>query len=188
MEQLENLLSLGSFGSDVDWMSFFSLGCSALGGVRHRFIPLLLSFENPQLSKGKLKIPKQHLSCSSHSLQEVLDLPMLHTEWLDKSFRCLSVCNAVKILCLLWMVSDREVEAADNCFSNQKLEQIWKDSAVVSCITTWGQSCSAIHKLFILLQVRMSVYYSVSVWCPNWVDFPPVLINTTTCFYVFVYK
>lgn len=34
-EQLETLLSLGSFGSVVDWMSFFALGCSTLGGVRH---------------------------------------------------------------------------------------------------------------------------------------------------------
>uniref|UniRef100_H3C4H2 Ropporin-1-like protein n=2 Tax=Tetraodon nigroviridis TaxID=99883 RepID=H3C4H2_TETNG len=31
-EQLETLLSLGRFGADVDWMSFFALGCSTLGG------------------------------------------------------------------------------------------------------------------------------------------------------------
>lgn len=36
-EQLKTLLSLGSFGSDIDWMSFFALGCSTLGGVRHHF-------------------------------------------------------------------------------------------------------------------------------------------------------
>ncbi|CAG5895808.1 unnamed protein product [Menidia menidia] len=29
---LQNLLSLGSFGSEIDWMEFFALGCSALGG------------------------------------------------------------------------------------------------------------------------------------------------------------
>jgi len=34
MDQLEALLSLGSFGSAIDWMEFFALGCSALGGVR----------------------------------------------------------------------------------------------------------------------------------------------------------
>lgn len=33
-DQLETLLSLGSFGSEVDWMEFFALGCCALGGVR----------------------------------------------------------------------------------------------------------------------------------------------------------
>ncbi|XP_035855690.1 ropporin-1-like protein isoform X4 [Sander lucioperca] len=33
MDQLETLLSLGSFGSDVNWMDFFALGCSALGGT-----------------------------------------------------------------------------------------------------------------------------------------------------------
>uniref|UniRef100_A0A087XVP2 Ropporin-1-like protein n=1 Tax=Poecilia formosa TaxID=48698 RepID=A0A087XVP2_POEFO len=32
MEQLEALLSLGSFGSEINWMEFFALGCSALGG------------------------------------------------------------------------------------------------------------------------------------------------------------
>nr|XP_040023806.1 ropporin-1-like protein isoform X2 [Gasterosteus aculeatus aculeatus] len=30
-DQLETLLSLGSFGSDIDWMEFFALGCSSLG-------------------------------------------------------------------------------------------------------------------------------------------------------------
>ncbi|KAM9839677.1 ropporin-1-like protein [Aulostomus maculatus] len=32
-EQLETLLSLAGFSSDVDWMEFFALGCSALGGT-----------------------------------------------------------------------------------------------------------------------------------------------------------
>uniref|UniRef100_A0A3P8VG60 Ropporin-1-like protein n=1 Tax=Cynoglossus semilaevis TaxID=244447 RepID=A0A3P8VG60_CYNSE len=32
-DQLETLLSLGSFGSEVDWMEFFALGCCALGGT-----------------------------------------------------------------------------------------------------------------------------------------------------------
>uniref|UniRef100_A0A3P8RM22 Ropporin-1-like protein n=1 Tax=Amphiprion percula TaxID=161767 RepID=A0A3P8RM22_AMPPE len=32
MDQLKTLLSLGSFGSDIDWMEFFALGCSALAG------------------------------------------------------------------------------------------------------------------------------------------------------------
>ncbi|CAJ1082378.1 ropporin-1-like protein isoform X1 [Xyrichtys novacula] len=33
VEQLETLLLLGSFGSDIDWLEFFALGCSALGGT-----------------------------------------------------------------------------------------------------------------------------------------------------------
>uniref|UniRef100_A0A3Q3VU15 Ropporin-1-like protein n=1 Tax=Mola mola TaxID=94237 RepID=A0A3Q3VU15_MOLML len=33
MDQLEILLSLGSFASDINWMDFFALGCSALGGT-----------------------------------------------------------------------------------------------------------------------------------------------------------
>ncbi|XP_069368949.1 ropporin-1-like protein [Paralichthys olivaceus] len=32
-DQLETLLSLGSFSSEIDWMEFFALGCSALGGT-----------------------------------------------------------------------------------------------------------------------------------------------------------
>ncbi|XP_054893203.1 ropporin-1-like protein [Poeciliopsis prolifica] len=32
VEQLEALLSLGNFDSKINWMEFFALGCSALGG------------------------------------------------------------------------------------------------------------------------------------------------------------
>ncbi|XP_075937050.1 ropporin-1-like protein isoform X1 [Anarhichas minor] len=32
VDQLEDLLLLGSFDSDIDWMEFFALGCGALGG------------------------------------------------------------------------------------------------------------------------------------------------------------
>ncbi|XP_037549837.1 ropporin-1-like protein [Nematolebias whitei] len=31
VEQLESLLSLGSFSTEIDWMEFFALGCGALG-------------------------------------------------------------------------------------------------------------------------------------------------------------
>lgn len=41
-EQLKTLLSLGRFDSDVDWMSFFALGCSTLGEVRRHFKLFLL--------------------------------------------------------------------------------------------------------------------------------------------------
>ncbi|XP_074549838.1 ropporin-1-like protein [Halichoeres trimaculatus] len=33
VEQLEILLFLGSFDSDIDWLEFFALGCNALGGT-----------------------------------------------------------------------------------------------------------------------------------------------------------
>ncbi|XP_068160373.1 ropporin-1-like protein [Antennarius striatus] len=32
-EQLQTLLSLGSFSSEINWMEFLALGCSALGGT-----------------------------------------------------------------------------------------------------------------------------------------------------------
>ncbi|XP_028425409.1 ropporin-1-like protein isoform X5 [Perca flavescens] len=46
MDQLETLLSLGSFGSDINWMEFFALGCSALGGRMTR-VALLVSRSTP---------------------------------------------------------------------------------------------------------------------------------------------
>ncbi|XP_041817798.1 ropporin-1-like protein [Chelmon rostratus] len=33
MDQLETLLLLGGFGSEIDWMEFFALCCNALGGT-----------------------------------------------------------------------------------------------------------------------------------------------------------
>ena len=33
-EQLDELARVGSFGGDVEWLKFFSLGCSALGEVK----------------------------------------------------------------------------------------------------------------------------------------------------------
>ncbi|XP_036411112.1 ropporin-1-like protein [Megalops cyprinoides] len=32
-EQLDNILALGNFATSIDWMQFFALGCSALGGT-----------------------------------------------------------------------------------------------------------------------------------------------------------
>ncbi|KAM8881155.1 ropporin-1-like protein isoform 1-T1 [Synchiropus picturatus] len=32
-DQLRTLLSLGSFSSDIEWLDFFALGCSSLGGT-----------------------------------------------------------------------------------------------------------------------------------------------------------
>ena len=34
LEQLDTLLALGNFSTDITWMNFFALGCSTLGGVR----------------------------------------------------------------------------------------------------------------------------------------------------------
>ncbi|KAM6978077.1 ropporin-1-like protein [Aplochiton taeniatus] len=33
VEQLDTLLALGNFGPNIDWMQFFALGCSTLGGT-----------------------------------------------------------------------------------------------------------------------------------------------------------
>ncbi|KAF7691608.1 hypothetical protein HF521_010575 [Silurus meridionalis] len=33
VEQFDTLLTLGNFSSEVEWMNFFALGCSALGGT-----------------------------------------------------------------------------------------------------------------------------------------------------------
>lgn len=33
IEQLDTILALGNFSENINWMQFFALGCSALGGV-----------------------------------------------------------------------------------------------------------------------------------------------------------
>ncbi|XP_078478020.1 LOW QUALITY PROTEIN: ropporin-1-like protein [Lampetra planeri] len=33
MDQMETLLSLGRFSADINWLDFFALGCTALGGT-----------------------------------------------------------------------------------------------------------------------------------------------------------
>ncbi|XP_047185910.1 ropporin-1-like protein isoform X3 [Scophthalmus maximus] len=43
VDQLETLLSLGSFSSDIDWMEFLALGCSALGGSLYTLPQTLMS-------------------------------------------------------------------------------------------------------------------------------------------------
>lgn len=35
-ERLQNLMQIGSFGDEFDWLKFFALACSALAGVSQR--------------------------------------------------------------------------------------------------------------------------------------------------------
>ncbi|KAM3592861.1 uncharacterized protein V6R79_000613 [Siganus canaliculatus] len=57
MEQLETLLSLGSFGSDIDWMEFFALGCSALGGTLMRSLKFACEILTEDEEGGAARIP-----------------------------------------------------------------------------------------------------------------------------------
>lgn len=41
MEQLNSILSLDDFSDGVDWMKFFALACSVLGGVGNLVKPLM---------------------------------------------------------------------------------------------------------------------------------------------------
>lgn len=49
IEQLDTLLSLGNFGSDINWMPFFAHACTALGGVRNT-TPLQFNWQVLMLS------------------------------------------------------------------------------------------------------------------------------------------
>ncbi|XP_005722521.1 ropporin-1-like protein [Pundamilia nyererei] len=55
--QLETLLSLGSFGSDIDWMEFFALGCSALGGTLISSLKFACEILTEDETGGAAKIP-----------------------------------------------------------------------------------------------------------------------------------
>lgn len=65
VEQLESLLSLGSFSTEIDWMEFFALGCGALGTVRCS-IWSDINPNNTSSSKGQTQLENLvlHLFCS----------------------------------------------------------------------------------------------------------------------------
>lgn len=65
VEQLESLLSLGSFSTEIDWMEFFALGCGALGTVRCS-IWSDINPNNTSSSKGQTQLENRilHLFCS----------------------------------------------------------------------------------------------------------------------------
>ncbi|XP_070784567.1 ropporin-1-like protein [Enoplosus armatus] len=57
MDQLETLLSLGSFGSDIHWMDFFALGCSALGGTLMSSLKFACEILTEDEEGGAARIP-----------------------------------------------------------------------------------------------------------------------------------
>ncbi|XP_059183097.1 ropporin-1-like protein isoform X2 [Centropristis striata] len=57
MDQLETLLSLGNFGSDIDWMEFFALGCSALGGTLMSSLKFACEILTEDEEGGAARIP-----------------------------------------------------------------------------------------------------------------------------------
>ncbi|TNN84641.1 Ropporin-1-like protein [Liparis tanakae] len=57
MDQLETLLSLGSFGSAIDWMEFFALGCSALGGTLVSSLKFACEILTEDEAGGAARIP-----------------------------------------------------------------------------------------------------------------------------------
>lgn len=121
MDQFEALLSLGGFSSDIDWMGFFALGRSALGGVRCYIRPninanttsyLFLWALKPTVRQRTAGDPQAALflfiiSWSSllvfildpdvHDPDFSIRAPRLQWEWLDKSFfDNLNLCSAMK--------------------------------------------------------------------------------------------
>ncbi|XP_070709493.1 ropporin-1-like protein [Pempheris klunzingeri] len=57
MVQLETLLSLGSFDADVNWMEFFALGCSALGGTLMSSLKFACEILTEDEEGGAARIP-----------------------------------------------------------------------------------------------------------------------------------
>ncbi|XP_042366757.1 ropporin-1-like protein isoform X2 [Plectropomus leopardus] len=57
MDQLETLLSLGSAGTDIDWMDFFALGCSALGGTLMSSLKIACEILTEDEEGGAARIP-----------------------------------------------------------------------------------------------------------------------------------
>ncbi|XP_076617847.1 ropporin-1-like protein [Chaetodon auriga] len=57
MDQLETLLLLGGFGSDIDWMEFFALGCNALGGTLMTSLKFACEILTEDEEGGAARIP-----------------------------------------------------------------------------------------------------------------------------------
>uniref|UniRef100_UPI0037E743AE ropporin-1-like protein isoform X2 n=1 Tax=Semicossyphus pulcher TaxID=241346 RepID=UPI0037E743AE len=57
LDQLETLLSLGSFGLEFDWMEFFALGCNALGGTLMSSLKFACELLTEDEEGGAARIP-----------------------------------------------------------------------------------------------------------------------------------
>ncbi|XP_039983527.1 ropporin-1-like protein isoform X2 [Xiphias gladius] len=57
MDQLETLLSLGCFSSEIYWMEFFALGCSALGGTLMSSLKFACEILTEDEEGGAMRIP-----------------------------------------------------------------------------------------------------------------------------------
>ncbi|XP_041670466.1 ropporin-1-like protein [Cheilinus undulatus] len=57
MDQLEALLLLGRFDSHINWMKFFALGCSALGGTLKRSLKFACEILTEDEEGGPARIP-----------------------------------------------------------------------------------------------------------------------------------
>ncbi|XP_029978642.1 ropporin-1-like protein isoform X2 [Sphaeramia orbicularis] len=81
MDQLENLLSLGSFGPDIDWMEFFALGCSALGGTLMAALKYACEILTEDEDGGAARIPF-HTFTELYTYLAVLDgdIPQDHRD------------------------------------------------------------------------------------------------------------
>lgn len=170
MDQLETLLSLGCFSSEIYWMEFFALGCSALGGVRHCIRPdintntTLYHFlwalkPNVRLSTAGDLQAVQFLFISRSCLlmfrldPDICDpdfsirVPRLQKEWLDKSSDLVNLCNDINLRIFLRICGP------------------------LNTFTTWGQSCSI-----------CKCVCSMGLWCSNgtWLS-----LNAECMFFVF---
>ncbi|CAL1596794.1 unnamed protein product [Knipowitschia caucasica] len=57
LEQMQVILSLGNFSSDIVWMDFFALGCSALGGTLVSSLKIACEILTEDEEGGAARIP-----------------------------------------------------------------------------------------------------------------------------------
>uniref|UniRef100_A0A672IME2 Ropporin-1-like protein n=1 Tax=Salarias fasciatus TaxID=181472 RepID=A0A672IME2_SALFA len=81
VDQLETLLSLGGFSSDIPWMEFFALGCSALGGTLQSSLKFACEILTEDEEGGAARIPFDTFvrlyTCLAHLDG---DVPQEHTD------------------------------------------------------------------------------------------------------------
>ncbi|XP_044032637.1 ropporin-1-like protein [Siniperca chuatsi] len=81
MDQLEALLSLGSFISDIDCMEFFALGCSALGGTLMSSLKFACEILTEDEEGGAARIPfNTFVKLYTYLAHLDGDMPQLHID------------------------------------------------------------------------------------------------------------
>ncbi|XP_032807684.1 ropporin-1-like protein isoform X1 [Petromyzon marinus] len=81
VEQLSSLLALGSFGPNVEWIKFFALACSSLGGTLARALQHACELLSTDPEGGAARVPVKVFEQLYSYLAEVDgDIPHAHVD------------------------------------------------------------------------------------------------------------